>query len=393
MRILWCSNYSANSAYAQQTRLFTDAIQSAGHHVTLFEISNYQGRPYETDSGIHVVTPGQDAIGNDMILTYAQRFQPDAVITLLDVWRFDMNVWSKLPWYPICPLDHYRPDIGGPPEVMERLKQAQAVIAMSRYGEQEFKRMGLTTYYVPHALDNRIFYPRPETMRQTVRRRMGIPSDAFFACFVGVNDSTPNRKGIPEMLMAWAHHIQKYPNSVLYLHTLQHGNLPVNQIGGVRIDELVKACGIPEQTLRMVDQQRYKSQAIPHDEVADIMSAADVLVLLSRGEGFGVPLIEAQRCGTPVITTNFAGGATVAHTGWLVDYETEWGWQNAFVAKPGVVSATEAFEAAYQEARNPAIRQNALEAGMQYDLDNVMRDYMLPTLDTIAAHVLEKAFA
>jgi len=41
------------------------------------------------------------------------------------------------------------------------------------------------------------------------------------------------------------------------------------------------------------------------DEIIALHQTCDCFVLLHRGEGFGLPIVEAMACGTPVIATNF----------------------------------------------------------------------------------------
>ena len=43
---------------------------------------------------------------------------------------------------------------------------------------------------------------------------------------------------------------------------------------------------------------------VPNSELRDIYNAADVFVFPSQYEGFGIPLIEAMACGTPVVCTD-----------------------------------------------------------------------------------------
>lgn len=51
------------------------------------------------------------------------------------------------------------------------------------------------------------------------------------------------------------------------------------------------------------------------DEMADEYSNADMLVFCSTYEGFGLPIIEAQRMGTPVVTSNVSPMTEVAGDG------------------------------------------------------------------------------
>lgn len=354
----------------------------------VFELSSGVARPYEQD-GIPIIGVGQDALGNDMIKHYVEAHRIDAVITLVDVWKFTPAVWQDVPFYPYTPIDHHPI----PPHVLPPLKAARRVIAMSKFGRDEMAGANLNPLYCPLAFDPEHFHPRSETKRGEIRRALNIGDDTFLACFVGVNDSTPNRKGIPEMLMAWKLFTLEHPNSVLYLHTLLHGNLPMNSIGGVKIDALVAELGIPGNSLRIVDQNRYKSGVISQSEVADIMGAADVQILLSRGEGYGVPLVEAQAVGTPVMTTRFAAQQELVQAGWLVDYESEWGWQDAILAKAGVMDALDKLKMAYQQRGNMGLRSVATAGIQGYAIDTVMRTHMLPTLDAIAADVMERLAA
>ena len=43
---------------------------------------------------------------------------------------------------------------------------------------------------------------------------------------------------------------------------------------------------------------------VPDEEMATLYSAADAFLFPTLYEGFGIPVIEAQRCGTPVLTSN-----------------------------------------------------------------------------------------
>jgi len=64
---------------------------------------------------------------------------------------------------------------------------------------------------------------------------------------------------------------------------------------------------------------------ITEEELGQLYLSSDVLVLPSRGEGFGLPLGEAMLAGIPVITTGFGGQKDFClpeHT-WLVDFTLE----------------------------------------------------------------------
>lgn len=384
MNILYCSNWSAFSAYAQQSQLFVRAMQRDGQNVTVFELAGSSRRVYNHD-GVTVLSPVHDPLGNDMVVEYAKQVQADAVLSLMDVWRNDPNQWQNVAWYPHLPVDH----LPVPPQVAHVSQVARRVIAMSRYGECELRKVGFDPLYVPLAVDNAIFYPQDKAK---ARRALGLPDNLFIAAFVGVNDSTPSRKGIPELLMAWQLFYRDHPDALLYLHTGINGNLPVNGVGGVNIDRLMATLALNPQSVRLCDQTQYR-MGFEQSYVASVYAAADVLVLPSRGEGFGMPLIEAQAVGTPVITTDFTAQSELVFSGWKIGGSLEWAYQEAFLMKPDIHQLNAALAQAYDSRGDDLLRRQAIEGARAYAFETVYSNYMRPALQSIAEDTLARLAA
>jgi glycosyltransferase involved in cell wall biosynthesis len=119
--------------------------------------------------------------------------------------------------------------------------------------------------------------------------------------------------------MSFSAHLQSHPDSHLYVHAD-----PAPNVGGFDLGVLARVCGIPPEKITFANRDKYRvgySQA----ELAALYSAADVLLAPSYGEGFGVPTIEAQACGTRVIGSGWAATADlVAEDGWLVEGQPHW---------------------------------------------------------------------
>lgn len=384
MNILWCSAYTAPTGYGNQARLFVPRLKALGHKIAVLEVGNSYRTPYELD-GVKIIPMHHDPLGNDVVAGYVSQLEIDAVVTLVDVWKFAPAVWSKFPCFPWCPVDHSPV----PPAVKDFLEAITRPIAMSKFGADEMRQAGLDPLYLPHAIDPAIFQPQD---KGAARHALGFDEDAFIAMFIGVNDSVPSRKGIPELLVAWKFFVRQHPDAKLYLHTLMQGNLPLGATGGVRIDALIKTLDIPQSSIIMPDQQQMRGH-IPAAKIARLYAAADVLVQPSRGEGFCVPLIEAQACGTPVIATDFSAQRENVLAGWRVGYEAEWSWQHSFWAKPGIADLTDALEEAYQHRNDSTIRAAAAKSAAQYHIDTVCKQHLEPVLQHIGEDVLAMSAA
>ena len=65
------------------------------------------------------------------------------------------------------------------------------------------------------------------------------------------------------------------------------------------------------QELGLMDQVKFLDY-VPYDDLPKIISGAIALVFPSLWEGFGLPVLEAMACGTPVITSNLSSLPEVA---------------------------------------------------------------------------------
>src|SRR5438128_4647593 len=71
-----------------------------------------------------------------------------------------------------------------------------------------------------------------------------------------------------------------------------------------------------------------------HEQLPEALNAADLLVLPSVAEAFGLVLVEAMACGLAVIAANAHGPAEIVEpdTGWLIPPDDQTALTDALVA-------------------------------------------------------------
>ena len=183
------------------------------------------------------------------------------------------------------------------------------------------------------------------------------------------------RKSFPEMLTAWVLFAEQHPDAYLYLHTDRFGHLD-----GINLIPLLRAIKAPEDRIRWVNSSQMRA-GIAAETLASIMRSSDALLLASRGEGFGIPVIEAQAVGTPVIVTDWtAQPELVRDHGYITDGQLDWDeMQESWWKIPAVESIVEGLTVNYINTRGGHIDRQALAAKMfEYDADYVYKTKWQP---------------
>ncbi len=332
-----------------------------------------------TWNGMRCYPTDQTRFGSLLLGEYAAHHgfgdrQATHVITLMDVWvmlpaisqlkDLRMSCWTPVDHDPLPPL------------VGQFLEQSGArPIAMSRFGQRMLNDAGFDTLYVPHGIETSVFRPQPE-LKDQFRAALNIPEDAFVVGMVANNQGLPSRKAFPQVFQAFKDFHKRHKDAILYVHADV-----VGRNGGVNLLELARIVGLDPDRMRTSDQLQLHL-GIPADNINSLYNTFDVLCMPSLGEGFGIPLVEAQACGVPVITTDWTAMTELCGAGWLVDGERFYdATQGSFFKMPYVSEITDAMETAYKEAAG--LKDKAREFALKYDADTVFEKYWLPVLDEI----------
>ncbi|MBA9003255.1 D-inositol-3-phosphate glycosyltransferase [Actinomadura cellulosilytica] len=152
------------------------------------------------------------------------------------------------------------------------------------------------------------FRPRAGLLRsgtEVARRRLGLPRDAYVLLFVG---RIQPLKAPDVLLRAAARMVEADPALRRRLVVAVVGG--PSGTGRARPEGLQKLAG----DLGIADLVRFEPPC-PQPELAEWYRAADVTVVPSHNESFGLVAAEAQACGTPVVAAAVGGLRTAVRDG------------------------------------------------------------------------------
>jgi glycosyltransferase involved in cell wall biosynthesis len=385
VRILWMSNSPmVGTGYGVQTAEVVPRIAQAGHQVAIANNFGHHGPTIEWND-IPIFSAAKDQALNDVIRAHAQTWKADWVISLYDTWTMRRQMWPDrvASWVPV---DHQP----APPEVAEWCRTVTP-IAMSRFGQKMLRDQGIDSSYVPHSINTEVFQPTPLTKQgMKPRQLIGIPDDAFVVMIAAANQGvSPPRKAWGEMFDSLGFFMREHDDVWLYVHTDSNQTPP----SGVDLLNLRDICGIPPERVKWSDAYAYASHRISLEDLALLYSMSDVLLASSMGEGFGIPVVEAQACGLPVIVSDFTAQPELCASGWLVKGQPfrDVLQHGAAFFTPYINSIVARLTEAREQKGNQEFREQAVKFAADYDTDKVFAKYWLPVLAELEAQLDQPA--
>ena len=203
---------------------------------------------------------------------------------------------------------------------------------------------------VPHGRDISVFNPSHATAekRSEARVRWGWPADAFVVLMIASNSEESGRKAFDAQLQGFARFVHDNPDKTVWLHI--HSEIA----RAYDLGRLLETFGEFSDRARWLDLMdgRVRTHAdalvrgehvsissahnlmnVQEEELVQMYQAADVLLAATCSEGCGVPILEAQLSGTPVITTRATAmweethfGISVRPAQWIARMDFNSGW-------------------------------------------------------------------
>lgn len=394
MRILlsgpafWC-----NSGYGKATRNVLPRLSRLGHDMALACYFGYRGGMSDTHidgEAVRLYSPARLPYFNDIIEKHAAHFEADIVISLTDVWV--LNSWGRrgFLWSPWMPVDTEPV----PSQILSALDGCFRPLCFSRWGTEELKRAGWpTARYVPLGVDLDVYKPRDQ---KEMRLKTGLFEEGLIIGMVAANSSYPSRKSFPEMLSAWSRWVKEGGQGLLYIHTTLS---PMIEIG-VELEQMLETLHLDWSTLDDPDfkrrqrarvlfpaQYRMWGASYNDENLAEIYSALDVLFMPSRSEGFGIPALEAQACGLPVITLDFSAMSEITFAGKCVpSAQRVWTSQGVWRGLASVDDLVDAIGWAegLREHPDTALSKQARDGAEDFAWDRIVEDCWMPFLEELA---------
>ncbi len=384
MKILIHSNGPhVPSGYGKQARHAGLMLRDLGHEVAFSCLSGLGGQPIRWE-GFTLFPAGALNFSPDTIVPHALTYGADAIITIMDWWKLEPAA-GQLRQVAADPgivtaaliISDCQAENGGPgiPDQRTLARSGAYPVAVSQFGKARLEACGIQGVgYLPHAVDTTVY--RPLEDKQALRAELGAEGEFIIGIMAANRDLV--RKGFPEQFAAFKRFSKRHPDARLAMFTVPNGP------GGVDLAEMAADMGILEKTIFMPAYEQIAG-LLPEEFMAKWYSTLDVLSLCSYAEGFGVPLIEAQACGIPVVATDGSAMSELARTaGWLVKGHRFWNPQHrAWWYRPDEDGIVKAWEKAYQHARDPWRTKLCREFALGYSVDNVRDTYWAPFLERL----------
>jgi glycosyltransferase involved in cell wall biosynthesis len=183
-------------------------------------------------------------------------------------------------------------------------RRASVVCTVSEFSKRDMVHFyGMPAeriHVVPEGVDTRVFRPIEDQARLRAWRIGMFGADLPFITYVG---RPTERRNLTPLLRAYA--ALKREKGIPHKMVIAGADLP----GTSPFRKVIAEEGIEKEV--------FVRGYVDHHEMPLVYNAADLFIYPSSYEGFGMPVLEAMACGTPLITLNntafpeFAGG--VAH--------------------------------------------------------------------------------
>lgn len=302
-----------------------------------------------------------DRYGQRSFEECVQSVKPDLLWIIGDPWMIGPALLNS--YRPNCKAIVYMPVDGAPMALSwDILKHADTIVPYLPWGKKMMERwvpQANIVDFIPHGVDTNVYKPADEATRNRVREGHGVGPNGTLMVSVSRNQLRKNLPALIELTYyirsgdymvcpgcgrayrnPYDYHMGKPSGRKGVCHNsecIEQNTTGVSMIGGKPNLDFTYYIHTPiidleDQSWKLLDvldtfglgapvdgdptDMRYpgfrwnESMRIVHgiseDKLAELYSAADIFALPTTGEGFGLPILEAMSCGTPVVVPNIS---------------------------------------------------------------------------------------
>jgi glycosyltransferase involved in cell wall biosynthesis len=197
----------------------------------------------------------------------------------------------------------------------ETIDQINVLVTPSKYGFSHLEKIRSDGLYIPHGVDLSIYHPMQN--KDLLKEKLGVFNKFVF----GAVHRNIIRKLIPYVLQAFANLKYRHNLKDIVLYLVMD---PV-EASGYDVKTYAKMLNLtvswtPNQPADIMLHHSHLNYTISlsDEQLAEAYNTFDVLVSATMSEGFGLPTLESQACGTPVIIPDHSANTElVENHGWL----------------------------------------------------------------------------
>jgi glycosyltransferase involved in cell wall biosynthesis len=392
MKIIWNSSTPlGHSGYGNISKELVPRFKNAEHEIRIAVKHWYYG--YHEWNGTDMFSGLFLGHVNDML----EQEDFDYIISCWDIWSLHGKLhFPKNKWIAYVPIDtewiaqRYKEVLLGLDIPGQVDRGPGQFIAMSKHGKRELEGMGLESLYAPIGVNTKIFKPNPE-IRIKYRKSLELTDDNFFVGTVGLNYAD-DRKGFIPLLQAFKEFIKEHPEARLYIHTHAPGKTE-NSLNYGQISDML---GLYDKVL-YANQANYDLGRMTEEQLSNLYNTFDVFCLPTKGEGFGMPILEAAACGIPTIMTDTTTGPefhAARITPWLISVDSvddkKWMPNGTWRLEPRPSEILKALNCAYDFWKTSdygQLKKRVREGALAYDWDVVWDKYWRPILKMLESEL------
>lgn len=361
------------SGYGRMCKEIAPRLQALGHDVGIFAYCGISNGMMMYN-GMLVYPPRVDIYGNDVVLAHYKHFQADLLLSFADIWVNQPIGDMPLRWLPYVPID-CEPM---PPSIRDPVSKAWRVLVYSKFAYEQLKPYAKAIDYIPLGVDTKIYKPMDKSIG---RKILGFDDSDFLVGMVAMNKGF--RKNFDKAFLAIRSLYENHKNVRFYMHTQT-----TQELGGFDLRALAQQVGIQHITKEIDQYQNFIG--IDDNLMATVFNSFDVLLVPSVGEGFCMPLLEAQACGIPVISTDFAAAPEIIFAGEKIPvWQKELTPMITYQALVHNKSVHECLEKVYNADRKK-LAKIAVESAAKFDWDLIFDTMWKPYLEKIAGLIEEE---